>query len=176
MQRQLKSKPCRACRKEFTPWRLGQVACSPLCAMQVAQDNTRRKLARAKRDGRIQARTRRDWVKIAQGAFNAYIRGRDKNQPCISCGRSSDAKQNAGHYRSVGAAPQLRFNEDNCHKQCEHCNSFLSGNLAGYRPGLIERIGLARVELLEADNGVLKIGVDELKAVIQTYRAKVKTV
>ena len=42
------------------------------------------------------------WLKKVQTAFNAYIRGRDHKKPCISCSRSSGAKVNAGHYKTVG--------------------------------------------------------------------------
>ena len=66
------------------------------------------------------------WTKKAQKAFNAFIRERDKNEPCISCGKLHPPKQNsyrgngtwdAGHYRSIGSCPELRFDENNCHKQ-----------------------------------------------------------
>lgn len=169
-----KLKRCRACGLMFEPWRFAQVACGPKCAVAVAQYNTRRKLAREKRAGRIAMRSRRDWVTIAQGAFNAYIRARDEHLPCISCGRSTDAKRNAGHFRSVGAAPQLRFDEQNCWSQCEHCNSYLSGNQLQYRAALIDRIGLVALERLENDNRIHRHDVDELKAVTATYRAKLR--
>lgn len=75
-----------------------------------------------------------EWTREVQVEFNRFIRARDANQPCISCGRQSGAKRNAGHYRPVGACPELRFCEINCHVQCEHCNSYNSGNLSLYRP------------------------------------------
>jgi hypothetical protein len=72
----------------------------------------------------------------AQKEFNAYIREVDKNEPCISCQRFHDGQYHAGHYLSVGAHPELRFNEDNCHKQCSVCNNHLSGNQLNYRKEL----------------------------------------
>lgn len=178
-----KRKVCRSCRGYFTPKRSTlEVCCSPLCATEYARKSdperlnayVRRARALAKREGREKLRSRSDWLKLAQAAFNAYIRERDKGKPCISCGRLTNAKQNAGHYRSVGAAPQLRFNEDNCHKQCEHCNSWKSGNQAEYRVRLIERIGLVRVENLESSNGVLRLSIDDIKALTSLYRAKLR--
>ncbi len=112
----------------------------------------------------------------AQLAFNAYIRARDQaaGHDCISSGRPLDWSGNAvdaGHYRSTGAAPHLRFNEDNCHAQSKHDNQFLAGNAIDYRIRLIGRIGLERVEALEADNEIRKWTREELIAIRDHYRA-----
>ena len=112
-------------------------------------------------------------------AFNAYIRARDQaaGHDCISSGRPLDWSGNAvdaGHYRSTGAAPHLRFNEDNCHAQSKRENQYLAGNAIDYRIGLIDRIGLARVEALEADNEIRKWNREELIAIRDEYRAKAK--
>lgn len=120
-----------------------------------------------------------DLIKEAQDAFNAFIRERDRQagHACISSGRPLDWSGNqvdAGHYRSTGAASHLRFNEDNCHAQSKHDNKFLAGNAVEYRARLIARIGLARVEALEADNTVVKWTRDDLRAIRDSYRAKTK--
>jgi hypothetical protein len=81
---------------------------------------------------------------------------------------------NAGHFLSVGAAPHLRFNEQNVHLQCEKCNSYLSGNIAKYRPRLIAKIGLEAVEALESNNTPAKWSIDELKRIKAQYVAKLK--
>lgn len=118
-------------------------------------------------------------MKEAQIAFNAYVRERDKNQPCICCGQPLGAQQvgggfDAGHYRSVGSAPHLRFDERNCHGQRKSCNRYGSGRAVDYRLGLIARIGLAEVESLEADNDPKKYSIDDLKAIKAKYKAKLK--
>ena len=120
-----------------------------------------------------------DLIKEAQDAFNTFIRERDRQagHPCISSGRPLDWSGNqvdAGHYRSTGAASHLRFNEDNCHAQSKHDNKFLAGNAVEYRARLIVRIGLARVEALEADNKPRKFAADELREIRDTYRTKTK--
>jgi hypothetical protein len=120
-----------------------------------------------------------DLVKLAQRAFNAFIRERDRlaGHPCISSGRPLDWTGNAvdaGHYRSTGAASRLRFNEDNCHAQSKHDNQWLAGNAVDYRINLIRRIGLERVEALEADNEPHKWTREELIAIRATYTAKRK--
>jgi len=124
-------------------------------------------------------KTRSDRVRDAQAAFNRYIRARDRGKPCICCGRSQgDIKHggavDAGHYRSRGSAPGLKFNLFNCHSQLAYCNRYLSGNAVGYRAGLIERIGLERVERLERDNSPRRFDAEYLDRVkrIFTKRAK----
>jgi hypothetical protein len=120
-----------------------------------------------------------DLIKEAQHAFNAYIRARDRNQPCICCGLPLGAAEvgggyDAGHYRSVGSAPHLRFNEDNCHAQRKQCNRYGAGRVVDYRIGLIRRIGLGKVDALEASNELHKWTRQELIATRDTYRAKLK--
>ncbi len=120
-----------------------------------------------------------DLIKEAQIAFNAFIRERDRQagHACISSGRALDWSGNAvdaGHYRSTGAASHLRFHEDNCHAQSKHDNQFLAGNAVDYRIRLVTRIGLARVEALEADNQVRKWSRQELIAIRDEYRLKNK--
>lgn len=103
--------------------------------------------------------------------FNAFIRQRDEHLPCISCG-VTNAVWHAGHYKTTNAYPELRFNEDNVHKQCEKCNIELGGNVENYRKNLIERIGIERVEALESYVPPLKLTNSELKELIIEYRKK----
>jgi len=174
----MKSKNCKGCGDKFEPSRPFQVVCNPQCAIEYSRNKNRterEKKQRAKtRTARELLKTRSDHLKDAQKAFNAYIRQRDALEPCISCGRSTGCKVNAGHYRSVGAAPHLRFNEENCHLQCEKCNSFLSGNIVEYRPNLIEKIGIDRVEALENNNEPAKLSIDDIKAIRKEYKNKAK--
>ena len=139
------------------------------------EKSDRLEASRRMRDRKEKLKSRSDWLKEAQKAFNEFIRLRVKDLPCISCGRYHQGQYHAGHYRRVGACPELRFNEDNVHKQCSACNSHLSGNILEYRLGLIEKIGLERVEFLERkDHPPLKLSVEEIKDLIKAYKAKVK--
>lgn len=179
-----KPRKCRACREAFVPTRPMQKACGPACALQLVKAQREkaeaREASRARREVRARKeklKTRGDWVREAQAAFNAYIRARDTGLPCICCGRTSaggvyGGDWDAGHYRSRGAAPHLRFDERNVHAQLKQCNRFASGNVVGYRKGLIERIGLQEVEALEADETPRHYSVDELKEIKRTYSAK----
>ena len=174
------------CRASFVPQRLGQKVCSPACGLatkDVNADKARKALAdvgRADIKVRKEAlKSRGDYMRDAQKAFNEFIRVRDQlaGHACISSGRPLDWAGNAvdaGHYRSVGAAPHLRFDERNCHAQSKQDNRYLSGNAIDYRIGLIKRIGLLEVESLEADQSVRKYTIEDLKAITAEYRAKTR--
>lgn len=109
-------------------------------------------------------------TKKTQTVFNKWIRLRDINKGCISCG--SEVTE-AGHYLSAGHYSALRFNEMNTNGQCTRCNCFLSGNLIHYRQGLVKRYGEERVLMLEsavAVRSVKKWSRYELEAIINAYK------
>lgn len=170
---------CKVCREEFAKQRMGQKVCGPKCAAELAAVE-REKKAKADYRARKEAiKTRSDWMKEAQTAFNAFIRARDAGKLCICCGLplALDAiggGYDAGHYRSVGSAPHLRFDERNVHAQRKQCNRYGAGRAVDYRIGLIARIGLEAVEAIEADQEPRKWSIDELKAIKAEYRAKLK--
>ncbi|MCK5602003.1 recombination protein NinG [Candidatus Pacearchaeota archaeon] len=102
-------------------------------------------------------------LKLAQKAFNDFIRFRDRDLPCISCGTTSNIQYAAGHYRTRGSAGHLRFNQFNTNKQCnKNCNLSQSGNIGEYRIGLIKKWGIAKVEELESANEIKKLTVEEV--------------
>ena len=115
-------------------------------------------------------------LKLAQKAFNAFIRERDRHRPCISCGTyNPNLRYDAGHYRTIGAHPELRFSEDNCHKQCHYnCNINRSGNIVEYRINLVNRIGAKRVEELEGPHPIKRYTVDEIIEIRNLYKSKLK--
>jgi hypothetical protein len=49
-----------------------------------------------------------------------------------------------------------------------------SGNLLGYRPRLIEKIGIEAVEWLEGPHEPKRYTVEQLKAMTAEYRAKTR--
>lgn len=185
-----KPKKCKAkgCGIAFTPSRMGQCACSPTCAVDIAISRRMKtgveeaKAARrADKEKRDKLKTRGDWIKEAQVAFNRYVRLRDAGKPCICCGRPLECGAigggfDAGHYRSVGSAPHLRFDERNVHGQTKQCNRYGAGRAVDYRIGLIARIGREAVEELEADQKPRKHSIDDLQEIRNTYRAKAKEI
>lgn len=111
-----------------------------------------------------------------QRVFNEFIRLRDKNESCISCGSWNELQ--AGHYFSAGHYSWLRFNETNVNHQCLRCNYFLSGNQAQYRIGLLRKYGKETVEQLELKAQIRKVNRYsrfELEVLINYYKEKIKS-
>ncbi|MGY3644159.1 recombination protein NinG [Pseudomonas sp. PK-RTE-24] len=189
-QKASKPKKCKnpACGISFPPQRLGQAVCSPKCALAMAPANTEKaRKAIAQRDRReIQVRkeklkSRADHLREAQAAVNEYVRLRDAHLPCISCDSMPNdndlitgSRWDAGHYRSVGACPELRFEPLNIHRQCVKCNRNLSGNAVEYRIRLVLRIGAETVAWLEGPHEPRKHTVEEIKTIKAEYRAKTR--
>jgi hypothetical protein len=123
------------------------------------------------REAKQRNKPRSQELKEAQVEFNKYIRLRDEHLPCISCGRFHSGQYHAGHYRSVGSAPELRFNELNIHKQCSACNNYLSGNIINYRRNLIAKIGMDKVDWLEGKHEPLHLTIPEIQAIKAKYKA-----
>jgi hypothetical protein len=119
--------------------------------------------------------THKDYIKMLQVVFNTFIRTRDKDEKCISCGTRKAVQYAAGHFWAT-TYQYLRFNEDNVHKQCnKNCNMMKSGNLLEYRPRLVKRIGLERVEALDNDrHKMLDLSIPEIKDLIKLYKEKTK--
>lgn len=124
-----------------------------------------------------------EYLNQAQSAVNAYIRARDHNKSCISCGCKrvssfggyrGSCGWDAGHYRSRGAASHLRFNLMNIHKQCVKCNRDRSGNVVEYRMKLIDRIGLESVEAIENNNNTRKFTIEYLQRVKKIFNRRAR--
>lgn len=169
---------CCECKAVFEKQRPAQKICGKLvCMMTFANKSKakREKVDRKETKAKLDAiKPKSYYVKQAQTAVNAFIRARDKGNACISCGRHHEGAWHAGHYRSTGAAPELRFEELNIHLQCAPCNTHLSGNIVNYRPRLIQKIGIERVEWVEGKHDAKKYTVDDLKELAKTYKNKLK--
>ena len=174
----LNKRKCLHCKKEFQKKKPLDSVCGIICALgrakylrEIKDAKNAQKAHRTMKEGLL---THKDYLKLAQTVFNAFIRKRDENEPCISCGATNVEEFHAGHY--VASTYQiLRFNEDNVHKQCSRCNTHLRGNLISYREGLIYKIGLEEVEKLEAErHKTFKMSIPELKEMILLYKKKIK--
>lgn len=170
----LKNKKCAHCKTEFQPFRPLQKVCSPKCATEIVRIAREKQERKDTRERKEKLKTRSDWLKEVQVEFNRYIRARDKSEPCISCGRFHQGQWHAGHYRSVAAAPNLRFDENNVHKQCAPCNNHKSGNIVEYRIRLVAKIGIEEVQIIESDNKAKHYTIEELKELKAYYRNKWK--
>lgn len=107
---------------------------------------------------KVSAKTRQKWLSECQAIVNKIARIRDRNDQCISCDRPASwgGQWHGSHFRSVGAASAVRFNLWNVHKACSICNNHLSGNIAGYLPRLVAKIGQERVDWLYGQNQLVK--------------------
>lgn len=179
----LKPKKCRVCACEFVPSRPMQRVCGVECGWEWAKKIAERAKAedareerKAHREAKERIKTRGEHLREAQAAFNAWVRARDARLPCISCGRPASWKGqwDAGHYRSRGAYPELRFEPLNVHKQCGPCNVHLSGNLIEYRWGLERRIGKEKLEWIEGKHEAKKYTIEQLKEKKAFYRAETR--
>lgn len=188
--KQSRPKKCavKTCRASFVPRVSFQSWCSPDCAVVIArhkQEKKRKSLASIERREiklrKEKLKSRADHLREAQAAVNEYVRLRDAHLPCISCdSMPSDSdlmtgsRWDAGHYRSVGACPELRFEPLNIHRQCVKCNRNLSGNAVEYRIRLVLRIGAETVAWLEGPHEPRKYTVEEIKTIKAEYRAKTR--
>jgi len=131
---------CKQCKAEFEPLTahnstIKQKMCVPCL---IAKGNEKRIKTAKKEWSKEKAvikeklKTHSEWLNDFQKIFNTYIRVRDFGKPCISCDRPLKDKFDAGHYFSVGAYPNIRFNNDNVHGQCVYCNQHLHGNISEY--------------------------------------------
>jgi hypothetical protein len=172
-----KTRKCKYCRSVFSPITTLQKNCfDPNCVTEwineVKQKNWQKKKAKLKAD----LMTVQDYIKLAQQVFNKYIRLRDAGNVCISC-QKKPLKENAGHFYNANNHWSVRFDERNVHLQCEHCNTFLSGNLIYYRENLLKKIGIEEFENLSAEAmKTRKFTIEELKEIISTYKKKCKEI
>lgn len=169
-----KPKKCKACLGIFTPSKGLQSVCGPACAIKLVQI---KRIKNERKELKIRKAALKPYskhVSMTQAIFNSFIRERDAELPCISCGKYHTGQYHAGHFKTTKARPDLRFNEDNVHKQCSVCNNYLSGNIDQYRPALIAKIGLARVEALEVVPKPHRPSVEELKEIREIYSYRLK--
>jgi hypothetical protein len=119
--------------------------------------------------------TKSDYLNICQKVFNTYIRTRDKDKNCISCNKKLVGKYDAGHFFSVGAYPNLRFNENNVFGQCVHCNRDKHGNVKEYDLRLQNILSKDNYnQLLNDRNKPALLSIEDVKELIAIYRVKTK--
>jgi hypothetical protein len=157
--------------------------CSHLCKLNYVIDSGNKLRIKAVSDKitRAQTKTKKESLKTVsnyknelQVIFNKWVRIRDRNNPCESCQRHHTGQYHAGHYRSRGSCPELRYEPDNCFKQCAPCNNHLSGNLINFRINLIKKLGIKRVEWIEGPHEPKKYTIEQLKELKTVYKAKIK--
>ena len=179
---------CKICRQEFIKRSMTHKTCGPDCAekygIEQARKNSEKKKRQEVMEERINIRERKEKLKSkfevmkeVQVLCNRFVRERDlkAGYGCISCETKSSPRWDAGHFRSVGSAPHLRFDADrNIHLQCAKCNTFLSGNLLSYKDRLPERIGFTAFLALMSDQAPKQYTKDDLQELKAYFRKKLK--
>ena len=175
---------CKLCKDKFEPKVFLQKYClgSVDCINAAITENREKIIKKQKREWNVEKRERKeklksnqDHVKELQVIFNTFIRTRDKDKPCISCGEELKGKFDAGHYFSAGGNPSVRFHEDNVHGQCVYCNQHKHGNLHNYYKALVKKIGFKAVEKLEMlRNEPRKYTIPELLQMKIDYKQRIK--
>jgi hypothetical protein len=166
---------CKKCKDKFEPIRFNHKYClKDECIKAFVEEVKTKQWKETKTRMKQDLKTTQDWLKEAQTIFNKYIRFRDMGLWCISC-NTIPKKRNCGHFYSQGGHSNVRFDEENCHLQCEHCNTYLSGNLLNYRIGLEKRIGSKKLAELEQRAHLEKRWtVEEIKEIIKIYKVKLQ--
>ncbi|MES2285804.1 MAG: recombination protein NinG [Bacteroidota bacterium] len=181
--RKIKFRKCKVCNDQFevNPHKPLIPVCGINCAIDYQRLLKLNKEAKESRDKTKAMKegllTHSDYIKMLQVVFNAFIRKRDSHLPCITCQTEKNIEYAAGHFYPT-TYQYLRFNEDNVHKQCnKSCNMMKRGNLLEYRPALIKKIGIERVEVLDNTRHLnLDLSIPEIKEQIIIYKLKLKQV
>lgn len=173
------SKKCKHCKEPFTPMRssLEKYCLKPECVRVWVAAEKEKTWKKTKAKKKEELMTVQDYIKIAQQVFNKYIRLRDKDKGCISCGKPLIGKYDAGHLYPAGTHWSVRFDEFNVHGQCVECNQWKHGNQLEYYKGIEKRyINSQRIltELAWKATETRKYTIDELKEIIATYKKKIK--
>ena len=170
----------RNCKAEFEPIYRNGIIVSRYCipCMSIKGKKIMKKQWKAEKIIiREKIKTKSNYMNELQRTFNKYIRLRDLGKPCISCGRPLRAKYDAGHCYSVGAYPNLRFNEDNVHGQCVACNQHKHGNVSEYMINLPKRIGYERYgALLDKRKDPQNYSVWDVQEMINVYKEKINVI
>jgi len=184
----IRPKKCRVCKELFTPFSSLAKACSVTCSLKLINNEKVKEFNKETRRLKNGIKSLNDWIADAQVFFNRYIRLRDGELPCISCGRvkvewTRGGEWDCGHYKSRGAFPELRFEELNAHKQCKSCNGGSAkfakkGHTVGqdYEDNLIKKIGPENVEWLNGPHEPKKYTIEDLKELKKTYQDKIKAI
>ena len=177
----MKEKKCKVCLNKFTPTQFAQIVCNYKCAIEHSKNL---KKIKEQKDWKAEKSVLKDKLKTlgqfeaeAKTSFQKWVRMRDRDMPCISCGVKDTDLFDGGHYFKAELFSGLIFDERNCHKQCRKCNRFLNGNELQYRSGLIKRYGIDFVTNLESisdSKRVYKYSREELIAKKLQYDLKIK--
>ena len=150
--KQPRRKKCKQCLILFRPtYSTLQICCSPKCAIEYS-NRKKQEIANDLEKGFIERKQRNSLEslkKTVTTVCHLYIRLRDENKPCISCGIPYKNDFDAGHFYSAGKFSNLKYNEHNINGQCIQCNRKKEGMHESYRMYLVEKIGHEALDKLD---------------------------
>lgn len=155
-----------------------QMVCSTQCAFDYKRQKKQKDWNKEKKVRKKELMTHSDYVKIAQAIVNKFVRIRDKNQPCITCGKEPPYTISAGHFFAAGTFPRVRLDIENIHGQCWwNCNKNKHGSFAEYEKNLPNKIGQDKVDALKIrahQGGPLKLSIPELQEFTEGCKELIK--
>ena len=169
---------CKHCKKKFEPMHFNQKYCMETECLKVWVEKVKEvQWKKRKRRLKEELKTTSDYIKEAQKWVNRFVRFRDKDKPCVSCGSALTGKYDAGHFFSAGGHASTRFDPRNIHGQCVFCNQYEHGALYKYQKELINRIGQDEFNDLELKSKkISKWDKENLKKIIKDYKEKCKEI
>lgn len=175
----MKQKSCKICKVKFEPFKPLQQVCSPACAILLADKVKEKERVKVKKELKEKIKGSSDYRKDLQVVINSIIREIDAGHNCISSGRPYKSNDQAGHYYSVGAYPNLRFNLHNIYSQSVADNLYKSGNAIGFTQGLIKEFGdswLQLVTKLPTEYREIKLSKEDIQQCILNAKEFLKIV
>lgn len=165
---------CKNCREKFEPARFNMKYCLKDECVRVFVEKTKEKVWKDKVKKHKQGE-KETWLKLARVTCHTYIRLRDKDKGCISCGKPLQTKNtDAGHMWSSGNHSYLRYNEFNINGQCSRpCNKDKAGDINNYRINFVKRYSQELLDELDQQAKKEKrYSIDDLKEVIEYFKKK----
>jgi len=171
-----KRKVCKHCREYFPAEGMIKVPVGTFCkfdhvTLWLAEKNRKEAEKKHKQQKRVKVeskkkdkarlrelRKRSAWYADLQILVNQYVKYRDTDKPCCTCGTTNpNIKYDAGHFHTRKARPDIRFELTNIHKQCsQQCNVFGAGMRNEFEKFIAEKYGPDHVEMLERVRPPLK--------------------
>jgi len=141
---------------------------------KLKQEKAQRKKERKESTKKYQESLRKRLKNKAWGLMSQWIRTKDidfqDNVQCYSCLRKFHWKEMHAGHRWHG---KLDFDERNIHPQCNHCNTYIGGNLGEYERHLIQDYGLEWSNQLKRDAERHQgYSIQELKDIIEELKSK----
>jgi len=154
------------------------------------RNKQKREQAAQKKISKFKVKSYAKKMKELQKAFNEMRRYEEflwfaerKMKPtCISCGGELGGDQwSCGHYKTVGARPDLRFDRKNTYLQHNNrCNMHLSGDIENYKRGLTLRFGESEaadiLSYLEVIQDTEKMTDCQIQSKMKEYRGITKNI